>query len=328
MITPPGVSVVLPVYNGQKYLRKSIDSVLQQSFANFEFIIWNDQSSDDSAEIIASYSDRRVKKFVNAHNRGLFPTLNLAIAEVQAPLIRLWSQDDIMKPDCLEKELTFIHRYETAGMSYCLYDVIDEKGNLIRPAPDHLTPDLVSPALAAQIMFYHGSITGNIANVMLRKSTIEAVGNFREDMQIAGDFEMWVRISEKFPIAFFRKPMIYLRSHDGQFSRQARSYIICMGEEHSIYATLLERQPASELEYARKYDRRHRYLQYVHFMIRHFLMGHFKIAFASYKAIRQIDNPLALIALWILTADQRLFRMMSKYELAYGKPEFQPDRGH
>ena len=328
MITSPDVSVVLPVYNGQEYLKQSIDSVLEQSCGKFELIIWDDQSTDDSTKIVGEYDDHRIRRFANARNLGLFPTLNSAIAEAKAPLIRLWSQDDVMKRNCLEEELAFLERNPDVGMSYCCYDMIDDKGTVIYPAPDDPTPDVVSPKLAAQIMFYHGSITGNIANVTLKKSVIEEMGGFREDMRIAGDFEMWVRISERFPIGYLRRPMIYLRSHDGQFSRQAPSYVTCMGEEHSIYATLLQRQPAAELDYAKKYDRRHRYLQYVHFMIRHFLMGHFKIALASYKAIRQIDNPVALIGLWILTADQRLFRIMSKYELAYGKPEFQPDRGH
>jgi glycosyltransferase involved in cell wall biosynthesis len=319
MITSPDVSVVLPVYNGQEYLRQSIDSVLEQSCGKFELIIWDDQSTDDSAKIIGEYNDRRIRRFVNTRNLGLFPTLNLAIAEAQAPLIRLWSQDDVMKRNCLEEELSFLDRNPDVGMSYCCYDVIDNKGTVIYPTPDDPTPDVVSPTLAAQIMFYHGSITGNIANVTLKKSVIKEMGGFREDMRIAGDFEMWVRISERFPIGYLRRPMIYLRSHDGQFSRQAASYVTCMSEEQTIYATLLQRQPASEWEYARKYNRRHRYLQYVHFMIRHLLMGHFKTAFASYKAIREIDNPSLLFGLWVLTADQRLFKMKSKYQLTQAR---------
>jgi len=328
MTSAPDISVVLPVYDGGKYLKMSIESILSQSHSNFELIIWDDESKDNSANIIADYLDPRIKKFVNAHNRGLFTTLNLAIKVTQAPLIRLWSQDDIMKSNCLEEELAFLSKYPEVGMSYCAYDIIDDKGNVIWQAPHFPTPNVVSPALAAQIMFYHGSITGNIANVTLKKSVIEEVGSFKDDMRIAGDFEMWVRVSERFPIGFLHQPLIYLRSHKGQFSRQAASYVTCISEEHTVYATLLKRLPISEMEYAKKYDRRHRYLQYIHFMFRHLLLGHFKTAFASYKAIRQIDNPLILMGLWILTADQRLFRMISKYELAYGKPEFQSDRGH
>lgn len=315
MTNGPHISVLLPVHNGQKYLRESIESILDQSDSNFELIIWDDRSRDESSNIIGNYRDPRIKKYANPCNQGLFTTLNLAIKESSAPLIRLWSQDDVMKPDCLEEEVSFLTRHPEVGMSYCAYDVIDAEGNVLRPAPDDSTPDIVSPTLAAQIMFYHGSITGNIANVMLKRDVIDKTGGFRNDMRIAGDFDMWVRISETFPIGFLRKPMIYLRSHAGQFSRQAASYVTCISEEHTVYGSLLKRQPPLELDYAQRYDRRHRYLQYVHFMIRNFLSGNFNTAFASYKAIRRIDNPLLLIGLWILTADQRLFKMRSKYQL-------------
>jgi glycosyltransferase involved in cell wall biosynthesis len=316
MTNLPDVSLVLPVYNGRKYLRKSIESILDQTHRNFEFIIWDDESKDDSRAIIAEYEDARIRVFANPRNRGLFPTLNLAMSEAVAPLIRLWSQDDIMKSDCLHEELSFVNSHPDVGMSYCLCDIIDDDGNVIGPAMDYPTPDVISPSLAAQIMLYHGSITGNIANVMLKKSVMEKVGGFREDMRIAGDFEMWVRISEQFPLGFLRLPLVYLRSHAGQFSRQSASYVTCMTEEQTIYAALLERQPNATLEYARKYDRRQRYLQYVHFMVRHFVTGQFKTAFASYRAISRIDNPLLLIGLWLLTADQRLFKMEPKYELS------------
>src|SRR6185369_719120 len=131
MNTPLSVSVILPVYNGREYLRKAIDSVLEQSYGNFELIIWDDQSKDGSNEIVAEYSDPRIRRFANPRNRGLFPTLNLAIAEAKAPLIRLWSQDDIMKRNCLEEELAFLNRYPDVGMSYCCYDMIDNKGKVI-----------------------------------------------------------------------------------------------------------------------------------------------------------------------------------------------------
>jgi glycosyltransferase involved in cell wall biosynthesis len=319
MDNQPEISVLLPVYNGQRYLRESIDSLLAQSFQNFELIIWDDQSTDESSNIIAGYDDPRIRRFANPRNRGLFKTLNSAIEKARAPLIRLWSQDDIMKRNCLEEEVAFLARHPDVGMSYCPYDVIDEHGNLVRQPPEDPTPEIVSPALAAQIMFYHGSITGNIANVMLKKSVLEKNGGFREDLRIAGDFEMWVRISETRTIGHLCKPMIYLRDHAEQFSRQAESYVTCMSEEHGIYEALLKRQPPSELDYARKYDRRHRYLQYVHFMIRSFLFGNFKTAIASYQAIRRFENPSRLIGWWILTADRRLFKMKSKYELGQGR---------
>src|SRR5882672_1335895 len=306
-------SILLPVYNGSKFLRESIESVLGQSSSDFELIIWDDHSTDQSADIIDSYCDPRIHKYSNPVNLGLFKTLNLAIREATGDWIHLWSQDDVMKSNCLETESQFIQKHPEVGMCYCAVDVIDENGSVILPTPYDWTPDVVPPALAAQIMFYHGSISGNISNVILNKRVLEKVGLFREDMRIAADFEMWVRISGKYSIGHIDQPLILLRSHSGQFSRQRNSYVTCMAEENDIYQTLFARQPIEEIAYAKNYDRRHRYLQNFHFMIRSLLFGDFDLAIESYRVISRIDKPIRLLGLWLLTADQRFFRIPSKY---------------
>src|SRR3954452_2031008 len=106
-MTAPRISVVLPVFNGERYLRESLDSLMAQTYESFEVVIWDDGSKDRSAAIVAEYRDPRVRSFANAQNTGLFATLNLAIAEARGDLIRLWAQDDRMKPQCLEVEAAF-----------------------------------------------------------------------------------------------------------------------------------------------------------------------------------------------------------------------------
>src|SRR6185295_15995932 len=115
----PFISVVLPVHNGEKYLQESIESVLAQDYENFELIIWDDLATDRSSEIIDSYQDSRIRRFANQTNLGLFKTLNRAIAEARGDWIRLWSQDDQMKPNCLAAESEFIRRQPTVAMIYC-----------------------------------------------------------------------------------------------------------------------------------------------------------------------------------------------------------------
>src|SRR5262245_11144313 len=133
----PLVSIVLPVYNGSRYLHSSIRSVMDQTMRDWEFIIWDDGSSDTSAAILNDYaSDPRVRLHSHSSNKGLFETLNAAISVSRGRLIRLWSQDDIMKPDCLEAEANFNESHPDIAMSYCQYDVIDAGGVLIRPAKE------------------------------------------------------------------------------------------------------------------------------------------------------------------------------------------------
>jgi glycosyltransferase involved in cell wall biosynthesis len=310
------ISVLLPVYNGARYLRKSIDSVLQQTLTDFELIVWDDASTDDSAKIVATYSDPRLRVFRNDRNLGLFTTLNKAIEKSKSPLIRLWAQDDIMKPQCLEKEYAFLDRNSSVAMMYCQCHTIDKDGKVVRGAPiTDGTPEVIEPQLAAQIMFYHGSITGNIANVTLRKSALKAAGLFRADFIVSGDFEMWVRLSERWPIGFLKEPLVYLRSHDGQFSRRKGIFPTFMREDAMIWERLAARLPASLHRYARRYDRRHRQLIYVHHVVHCLLWRDWRSASNTFKEIRQRFNPLILFCLWLVTADRRFFKLKPRYLL-------------
>jgi glycosyltransferase involved in cell wall biosynthesis len=97
------LSVILPVCNGARYLRESIASVLAQTLTDFEFIIWDDGSTDDSGAIAKSFKDPCIVCSANPTNLGLFSTLNRAISAAGSDRIRLWAQDDVMGPACLER---------------------------------------------------------------------------------------------------------------------------------------------------------------------------------------------------------------------------------
>ncbi|HKO60326.1 MAG TPA: glycosyltransferase [Pyrinomonadaceae bacterium] len=313
--TGPKISVVLPVYNGERYLKLSIDSVLGQSFTDFEFIIWDDGSTDNTSTILANYSDPRIQVFSNERNLGLFTSLNKAIEKSNGPLIRLWAQDDIMKPECLEREYEFVQRNPSVAMFYSQCITIDQNGQVVGEVSDEGTPAVIEPQLAAQIMFYHGSITGNIANVTLKKSALHEAGLFREDLIVSGDFEMWVRLSERWPIGFLKEPLVYLRSHEGQFSRRKGLFPTFMREDALILEKLTARLPPSLCNYAIKYDRRHRQLSYVHHVMHCFLWRDWRTASETFREIRQRFNPLLLFWLWLVTVDRRLFKLKPKYEL-------------
>src|SRR5438552_3810406 len=130
------LTIILPVYNGERYLRASLDSVLGQTHRDFELDVWDDGSKDDTPGILDSYSDPRVRRFTNRPNKGLFPTLNVAIREARGSRLRLWAYDDIMKPNCLERETAFWRAHPQIGMSYCQCDRIDADSKVFAPAMD------------------------------------------------------------------------------------------------------------------------------------------------------------------------------------------------
>lgn len=309
----PLVSVVLPVFNGMPYLPQSIESVLNQTFQDWELLVYDDGSTDQSWETIHKYQDKRIRVYSHFQNQGLFKTLNAGIQEARGELIRLWSQDDLMKPNCLQLEVEFNSRHPEIAMSYCQYDLIDEWSRLVQPAKCDETPEVISPLLANQIMFYHGSITGNIANVTIRRQTFDRVGLFREDMPVAGDFEMWVRICQTYPIGFLRQPLIRLRSHRGQFSKRKGITIQFMRECRGIHQELIRRLPSELLPYARKYYRRHHLILYTHYMLRCLLVGDLRLFFQVYQELARMGNPLLLTWFLIGTLDKRILQLRPKY---------------
>jgi len=111
----PKVTVLMPVYNAEKYLKEAIGSILGQSFSDFEFLIINDGSTDSSVKIIKSYDDPRIRFIANEKNLGVIPTLNKGFALAQGEFIARMDADDISLPKRLELQADFMDKHPEAG---------------------------------------------------------------------------------------------------------------------------------------------------------------------------------------------------------------------
>jgi hypothetical protein len=211
-----------------------------------------------------------------------------------------------MKPSCLERWDAFWTEHPNLGMAYCQRDTIDEEGNVVELAPRDETPTVLSTQEVAQISFYYGSMPGNIADVVLRRGALNEVGLFREDMQVSGDFELWVRIAEEFKTGFCDEALIYLRRHQGQLSKQSGVDVHFMEEDREIIKRLFDHLPESSRLHACRYNRWYRHVQYVHYMIRALWEGEFRRAYRIYTRIKSWDNILCAVGRWIVTANNRL----------------------
>ena len=124
------ISVVMSCYNSERFLRQSIDSILMQSYREFEFIIWNDGSTDSTEEIIKSYHDERIRYFY-APNQGLGSALAAACKEARGRYIARMDDDDIAMPNRLDKELAFLELHPDYILVSCLCEFITEEGKVI-----------------------------------------------------------------------------------------------------------------------------------------------------------------------------------------------------
>jgi glycosyltransferase involved in cell wall biosynthesis/radical SAM superfamily enzyme YgiQ (UPF0313 family) len=214
-IITPKVSIVMSVYNGEKYLFEAIQSVQNQTFNNFEFIIVNDASSDTTAKILHQIDDPRFIIFTNEQNFGLTKSLNKALKHCRGEFIARMDADDISHPFRLEKQVSFLESHPKCALVGSSYYVIDEESN-IKSHIDVLTESSqIKAGLKSQNWFGHGS-------VMIRKSALLKVGEYDEQFRYAQDYDLWLRLSEIYDIANI-KEALYLWRHTTQAISQNKT---------------------------------------------------------------------------------------------------------
>ncbi len=193
-IDAPVISVVMSVYNGQKYLRESIDSILEQTYKNFEFIIINDGSEDNSLDILLEYEARDPRiTIVNQNNIGLTRSLNRGIKLAASEYIARQDADDISLPTRLEKQLNFMENHPEVAVVGCLGDFFNVDGVLRAVRDPKHSREGMKRHLASKNLFMHGS-------AMMRKSCLAKVGFYREFFRHSQDYDLWLRLSQYFDI--------------------------------------------------------------------------------------------------------------------------------
>jgi len=209
----PKVSVILTSFNHAKYLREAIDSVLCQTFSDFELIIWDDASSDDSWSIIGGYHDARIKSFRNDKQRRAVYGINKAIREVaQGDYIAIHHSDDVWEPTKLEKQVDLLESNQQTGAVFTWATLIDEHGN--NQNLDHFNRGYDRWRLLREL--FCGENHLNHPSVLVRKSCYNDLGLYRYGLAQTGDAEMWSRLLLKYEAAIVEEPLVrHRRFSDG-----------------------------------------------------------------------------------------------------------------
>ena len=297
--TYSAITVILPVYNGGDYLISSVESVLNQSFTNFEFLILDDCSTDDSWLYLKSIKNKNVTLYRNEKNKGLFYNLNFLIKESKSLLIKLWAQDDIMYPQCLESFVHFFEQYPQVGFAYCGTHNIDEGGNIKQHDYTDTTPQIISTELHARIAFFTGSVAGNIANVCINRVALEKVGVFNEQMKISADFDMWVRLAREHDTGFIGETLVQLRDHTGQLSRNESLYIDHVKEDLQVYLYLNNYVSKALRAEGKIIMRHHKFVFYYTLMVKSLLKADIKTTAAYARQLFATDNFFLLTVAFV-----------------------------
>jgi glycosyltransferase involved in cell wall biosynthesis len=219
----PKITVVMPVYNGEKHLDTAIKSILSQTFTNFEFVIVDDGSTDSSVEIINSYQDQRIKLIQNNVNLGIPTTRNKCLQESSGEYIAVLDCDDYAYPSRLAEQLEFMENNPDFGMVGSWVELMDENGDLTGKVWHEEESD---QRIACRLLFYNYFAHSSI---LMRRSAIEAVeinGEvYRKDYPTAQDYDLWVRISKKFKVWNIPKVLIKYRVHSNCISLRAANLV-------------------------------------------------------------------------------------------------------
>ncbi|MBK7946176.1 MAG: glycosyltransferase [Flavobacteriales bacterium] len=182
----PLVSVVMPVFNAERFLREAITSILEQRFTDLEFILINDGSTDGSAAIIASFTDPRITVITQA-NQGISAALNTGIAAARGGFIARMDADDVSHPDRIAQQVAFLQAHPDIGMLGTWATVEDEHGNRTGEL-EHPTDDArIRYALLFDSPFVHPSM-------MVRGALFQRTGGYDSDPAIFEDHDLWSRM--------------------------------------------------------------------------------------------------------------------------------------
>ena len=194
------ISIVLPTFNGEKYLRQSLESCLKQTYRNIEVIIVDDGSTDTTPQIIHSYEDNRIISIRHDRNRGLPHSINCGFAAATGNYLTWTSDDNYFTETALEKMLSFL-KANNCCFVYCDYYMFDS-GNpaelKIMQLPDMHTlnkQNTIGPCF------------------LYSRRVKESIGNYDPDTRLAEDYDYWLRVAKKFTMGHLPAPLYFYRLH-------------------------------------------------------------------------------------------------------------------
>lgn len=208
----PKISVIMPVYNSEKYLREAMDSILNQTFTDFEFIILDDGSTDSSPDIVAGYNDPRIRFYQNERNMGVAATLNRGLELATGEYIARMDGDDISLPRRFEIQVAYMDAHPNVAVCGTNAIVFFEHGGEEKTTLPQRYSEIRENMFISS-PFVHPS-------VIMRRSVLER-GRFRYESAFDGreDYRLWTRIFCQYELANIKEALIRYRKHSNQVTQ-------------------------------------------------------------------------------------------------------------
>jgi glycosyltransferase involved in cell wall biosynthesis len=218
----PKVSICIPTYRGDAHLGKAIESVLAQDYEDYELIIIDDNSPDQTACVVASYQDHRIRYTKNTTNLGPEGNWNRCLEEAKGQYFKLLPQDDVLEPSCLRQQVAVLEKdlAHSIALVFCARHIIDGDGKIItkRGYPSAVNQQINGKKVIKKCIRYGANLIGEPGAVMFRKALANQIGKFNADISYIIDLDYWVRLLLKGDAYCLKDPLASFRVSSGSWS--------------------------------------------------------------------------------------------------------------
>ena len=212
----PEISVLITVFNGERYLKMAIDSILNQTFQDFELVIVNDGSVDSTEAIIFSYNDSRIKYYKNSENMGIVPSANKGIDLCVGKFVARLDADDIALPERLEKQWNYLNARPELAMIGGAMELIGSENQHIKIIRADSPPNLVKAKLFFENIFVHSTI-------FIRRSILAEFRYNADYTFYAEDYFLWSQVAFQYPVANLPEIFVKYRTHPQSVSIRTKN---------------------------------------------------------------------------------------------------------
>lgn len=286
----PLVSIVVPVFNGERYLRESLDSILAQRYPRTEVIVLDDASTDGTAAVVAGYG-ATVRCHRQPANVGIYGNANTGIAMARGELIAVYHADDVYEPTIVEREVEFLTRHPEAGAVFCLDVFIDQDGeeyDRLRIPPAVRGGRPLSFPVVLDALLTHMNTFLVCPTAMVPARVYRELGGYRDGLfRNSADLDMWVRIARRFPIGILEEHLLRYRHFHGS-SSQRYHRLRTSPSRHFAIMDLHLREGARALASpaALRAHEAHRAEDFLMIAISHYVLGDLAAARAALRQAR------------------------------------------
>lgn len=228
------VSIIIPSYNREKEISRAINSILQQTYENYEIIVVDDGSTDHTGSVVRNFKDERIRYIRLEQNQGAGHARNIGIQEARYDYIAFLDSDDEWMPDKLNLQMTkLLSVEENFGMVYCRMSGYQRHSDarFICP-PMELKSEVLEGELFEKLLLHN--VIGT-PTVLLRRECLEQVGRFKESLLCLEDWEWMLRIAKKWKIGFVDKILVEVHKLDGSISTNVGGYLVTRCYMVSLY---------------------------------------------------------------------------------------------